>query len=289
VPPAPAAKNRLTSDDGGPLPERFDMFKTESVQTAITAAPPQPAKPAGERELLLQGTNDEWDRNPYTVRGDVPTARCPECGKPMHEGTTLCKHCGADLAEKERAQRTFEPVDCVWQSGWPLRKRLAVFGALQAINVLVAITSISSGWSASAIVPLALESAGLMAFLIGTFDSIHLTRSYKGKVALTHTWRYAFIAAPAKTIRWKEFEGVRVVASREVEFFEWIVAGILFLHAVIPGILFWWFIIRPDRFEVALCKDHGHPTTIICRTQDLPQAEQMRATISEVAGFPVLK
>lgn len=271
------------------VPERFDMFKTEPAQAASESALDVPTSPPGEREVLLQGTDDEWDRNPYSVRGDVPTAKCPECGKPMHQGVTICKHCGADLLAREKTTRTFEPVNRVWENGWTLRNRIAAFAVLQAISVLISIAAISMGWSAGTVVSSGLVSAGLMAFLIGTFDTLFLTRSAKGKVILTHVWRFAFVARPPKTIRWREYEGVCIVTSDDVDPFEWMMAGFLFLYVVIPGILFWWYVIRPDNFDVALCKDHGLPAKIIFRTNNFERAQEIVITISDVAALPVVK
>ena len=279
------AVNEAPACAAAKLPERFDMFKAEPAQAA--AAPPAP--PTGQRELLLQGTDDEWDHNPYAVRGDVPTARCPECGKAIHEGVSVCKHCGVDFEAKKKAERTFVPVDRQWENGWPLQKRVAAFVVLQAFSIAVSIALLATGFSAVAVCSIALVSAGLMASLIGTCDRLHLTRTTKGKVVLTHTWRYAFIAWPPRTIRWKEHEGVCIASSDEVDPFEWMMAGFLCLYAIFHGVLFWWMVIRPDKFDVALCKHHGHPTTLICRTTKLGRAQEIMMAISAVAVLPVVK
>src|SRR5688572_13790518 len=106
-----------------------------------------PAQPAGEREILLTGTNDD-DFNPYTVRGDIPTAQCPDCGKAIHEGAPKCKHCGVDFEAKRKAERVLPPVDREWENGWPLQQRIKVFAILQVINLAVMLA------------PLVLEQSG---------------------------------------------------------------------------------------------------------------------------------
>lgn len=98
-----------------------------------------------------------------------------------------------------------------------------------------------------------------------------MTRNAKGKVVLTQTWRFAFVARPPQTIRWKEYEGIRIAESDEIDLIDWLIGGILFLYGIIPGILFWWYVLRPDKLDVMLCKDHGCPAVL--KDRFLPRVE----------------
>lgn len=246
-----------------------------------------PTQPAGEHEILITGTTDD-DFNPYTVRGDIPTGTCPECGQAIHEGVTKCKGCGVDFEAKRKAERVFAPIDREWENGWPLPKRIKAFAILQVINLAVLLAPLLLEQSGRLFVSGAIVSAGLQAFLLGTFDRLHLTRNAKGKVVLTQTWRFAFVARPPQTIRWKEYEGIRIAESDEIDLIDWLIGGILFLYGIIPGILFWWYVLRPDKLDVLLCKDHGCPATLLCRTTDDKRAREIMTTISEAAMLPVL-
>lgn len=265
----------------GTLNKLPEPAKGPANHAPTTEAPP-------EREILLRGTDDD-DFNPYSVRGDVPAAKCPACGQAIHERVSICNHCGADLQARKQAQRTFVAIDRTWEIGWPLAKRLALFLFLQAINGAVLIAGTAAGWSAGLSFGGTALVVALQAFLLGTYDRIRLTRNAKGKVALTRTWRYAFVPRPDQAIRWREHEGICVVMNDETEPFDWMIVAWLSLMFVVPGIVFWWLAIRGERYNVALCKDHGFPDTIIFRTLQKQRAEEVVATISEAAMLPILR
>ena len=286
--PQDAANLRPMKKDVIPAAAVFDLFKSDSPQSKSVSSPGTAPQPSGERELLLQGTDNEEDVNPSTVRGDVPTAKCPECGKPIHEGVSICKHCGVDFVAKRKAERAFPPVDRTWDNGWPLQRRIMLFVILQIINLAVLIAPLFTEQAAGLYWSGAIISAALQAFLLGTFDRLHLTRNARGKVVLTQTWRVAFVTMPPKKIRWQEHEGVRLITSDEFDPFDWMMAVILFCYAIVPGIVFWWYVIRPDKFDVALCKDHGHPATLLCRTINHARAQELATVIAEVVVLPVL-
>ena len=251
------------------------------------AAPTPLAAGAAKAEVLIQGTQDD-DFNPYEVRGDVLAATCPDCGNAIHAHVTKCIHCGVDFEARRKAQRTFTPVDRTWEVGWPLSKRLMLFAGLQAINVAAVIASFAANLSAAfSFVGVAVVVA-VQAFLLGTYDRIHLTRNAKGKAVLTRTWRFAFWPRTTQTVRWKEHEGIRVVVVDDVEPFDWMICIWLGCCGVLPGVLFWWFNLRGDRFHVALCKDHGFPHTVIFRTLNRARADEVARTISETAILPLI-
>src|SRR5437762_1774337 len=95
TPPA-ILKPRREKQAAAAAPAIFDLFGAEPVPTAAKPAADTPAKTPGEQEILLHGSVNEEDHNPYSVRGDVLTRTCSECGKALHDGPTICKHCGAD-------------------------------------------------------------------------------------------------------------------------------------------------------------------------------------------------
>ena len=65
----------------------------------------------------------------------------------------------------------------------------------------------------------------------------------------------------------------------------------LLVPTLLPGILFYWFCIRPDRFHVSLCDVHGSTNEIAFRTTDRDQADEICRTINDATGLwykPVL-
>lgn len=240
------------------------------------------------RETLIAGTQDD-DLNPYTVTGDAPTKRCLECERKVEIAAKVCVHCGYNFESKEKAKRTYQPIDKTWESGLPFEKRLMIFIGLQVVNFVTLVASVIGGYSLGVTFILVLMTVGLQAFLCGTFDKLILTRNPKGKVTLTTIWRYAFIPRPPDYVKWKEHESVIVVRSNEFDPIDWCFALILLGYCIIPGVAFWYFVIRPDKFAVTLCRDHGFPETPIFRTSNETLANEILRTVSEVTTLPVHK
>ena len=58
---------------------------------------------------------------------------------------------------------------------------------------------------------------------------------------------------------------------------------ILLIMGVVLGILWWYFVIRPDSFFVALTRDHGYPERTLYWGWDERPALDMENTIRAVA------
>jgi hypothetical protein len=211
---------------------------------------------------LLTGSDDD-DGRPYTVPGD-PLAPVKE-EKPPPPRPAVAKS---------------------WDMVWSLRTRLKIFGVLLALNVVAAVLSGIIADSVPVSFVTVITTSLLQAFLIGTFDRIDLTRSAKGKVSLKRTWRIAFVPLKPQSLRWHEFESVSVGKSYDPKFEDWVIAVLLLFYGVVPGILWWWFVIRTDRVYVGLCKDHGFTDTILYRGSNAALAKEVAASVAEVAGLP---
>src|SRR5262249_25315368 len=99
-------------------------------------------------------------------------------------------------------------------------------------------------------------------------------------------WRIAFVALRPQSLRWREFESVSTGKSHDPKFEDWAIALLLLFYGLVPGILWWWFVIRTDRAYVGLCKDHGFTDTIIYRGSNAALAEEVAASVAEVTGLP---
>jgi hypothetical protein len=52
-------------------------------------------------------------------------------------------------------------------------------------------------------------------------------------------------------------------------------------------VLYWWLVIRPDKFAVMMCRDHGFPEITIFRTLSEARAKEVRDTVCDTTTLPV--
>jgi DNA-directed RNA polymerase subunit RPC12/RpoP len=238
------------------------------------------------REVLLQGTDDD-DLNPYTVYGDAPTKACPHCSHRLPVKAVVCTNCGYHFEIQRPVKRRYEPIYRYWDHFWSPRYRIIVFVGLQIGNLVSLILVLASGRSPATMILTVVSAVMLQTFLCGTFDGLELERTTKGKVTLRSHWRIAFIPVAPRDLAWKNYESVTVLKSSEdFDFIGWIVAIILFCYFVIPGVLFWYYVLHRDKYTVILCRGHGFPDTPIYRTLDERVAMDVRDTVSNVTGLP---
>jgi len=208
---------------------------------------------------------------------------CPGCAHTLPEDAALCPACGFDLETGRRKRRTYEPISRRWEAGWPLARRFRLFVLGQVVALLLGLLAawILDEWSAF-LAPW-LVFAALTAFLLGTYACTELTRTERGKVRLTQTWRVCFIARPAQTIRRGDYEGVVSGKARAADFWDWVACIALFLAGILFGVLWWYFVIWRDSFFVALTQAHGFPERTLYWGWDEREAHDMEKTLSEIA------
>jgi hypothetical protein len=232
---------------------------------------------------LLVGTTDD-DGNPYTVVGDKPTARCPECdAKLPAENAASCNRCGWDRAAGKRLPKTFAPIDRTWESGWSLRARMTAFVVCQALNVVTAALIWSVEGRAVTTIGGFVVMVLTQAFLLGTFDRLTLTRSTRGKVTLKQQWRIAFWPLQLRTLRWREHEEIRILHA-EADLLEWLIFFVL-LSTLIGAILWYWFMIRPGHVKTALCQTLGDPVAPLYIGTSIERAEEIAREVSAATGI----
>lgn len=257
----------------GVAPEQFD--------TAPSAPQPAPAPrtpPASPRAPV----SDDEDSNPYEFHGP-PDKPCPGCSRPLPAETVLCPSCNFDLEAGERRRKTYEPVRRTWEMGWPLprRKRLFLIGQVLVLALGGFGVYVFGTWGAL-IGPWILFTA-MTAFCLGTYARTDLSRTERGKIRLTLTWRVCFVERPTETLRLGEHEGVTSGKAPAPDFWDYVALIILLVMGVVLGILWWYFVIRPDSFFVALTRDHGVPDKTLYWGWDQEQAQDMEKTIRTVA------
>jgi hypothetical protein len=248
---------------------------TAPAVSDITPKPLQPPPP------LAVATD-----NSYGVAGPTEI-RCPHCRKVLEREVKECQSCGYNLETGEVPEQVFEPIECCWEAGWPFRRRLTVFLVAQAAVLLFGLTgailSDTVGMFFGAWVPFTCLSA----FLLGTFSRLDMARKENGRVRLTQSWRFAFYKLPKTTYRLGEFEGVATGKVDDNSWIDWLIFGGGIVGGIIPGLLFWYFVIRRESYFVALTKDHGFPTAQLYRGWSQTQARDIADTLHEIADLPL--
>jgi hypothetical protein len=265
-----------------PEPEAKPVAAGAAARETPRAAPKPktPAHPLGDDE---DDNGEAYELPPEEVK----TRPCPSCGKKIDETVIVCIHCGYDTVRKERVERTFQPIDREWNSGWPFNVRLTLFLVMQALNVASLLFAFTVGGYVGVTVTGVVFYIGLQAFIFGSYDSVRIRRNRKGQTEVTITWRVCFIPMAPKKVNWREHEGVAVGAYGANSLMDWIILLILLPGFIIPAILFWYYVLRPDRFYAALCRDRGFPETYLYRGTDEKRAKEIAQVATDATGLPL--
>jgi hypothetical protein len=250
-------------------------------------APPSPPAPAAEPHRWADNLDDNGQ--PYALPPDPVKMRpCEACGKSVEASTVVCVHCGFDARTKAKAERVFQPIDRSWEAGWPYRIRFALFMACQAINVGTIALSVASGRS----LPVSIVGMGfylfLQAFLLGTYETIRIRRNKKGQTEITSNWRFCFIPMAPKKVEWRQHEGIAWGHYDNTSLIDWMIVIFLLPACILPAVLFWWLVIRADRYYAALARDRGYPDTYLYRGVNEQQARDIAQTATDATGLPLV-
>jgi hypothetical protein len=250
---------------------------------------PQPvtavsAPPTYASVYLWPNPEDEESSDPYAV-ADTDKPRCPECAAVLELGSVVCPRCGWDQRVRRKHVQEYEPVVRRWDSGLAPRKRYAFFLAGQLGTLAVGLTgSWLLGQTSAFLLPWLVFSA-LMAFLLGTYDRLDLTRDRRGRVELTKTWHICFFRRPPRRIDLRLYEGISTLKDREAGVLEWLVF-FMFLPGVIPAFIWWWVAIRPETLTIALTRDSGYAEEILYRGWNEAQAVDIARTLADTCRMP---
>src|SRR5262245_54919989 len=295
-------RERGSSSDPGPKRERGEPSKPLAYASGsdlpravpVTAKPalnPRDPRPDFESDEpsgppLLHGTQDEDDDMPYAVPG-TGTKKCPECLGRLPLAATVCVHCGLDLSSGDRVRdREFQPLYRKWESFAPFDKRLLAFVVLQVLNVaLFLLTVVWQGFNALPAFTFIVVQIALQAFLVGSYETLIARRDVRGRAQVTKIWRIGFIPVKPAKVPWKTSEGIGIIATHNPGVFEWGTFLYLLLLGCLPGILFYIFVIRPERYEVALCDVHGSTDLVIFHTTSRDMADDICRTLSDATGL----
>ena len=260
-------------------PPQKASAKREPVKKVDTAV--SPAVP----DSRIHGTLADDDQ-PYPVPADPEQKEpCPHCNTYLPLGTVVCNHCGFDRQAGTILQRTYEKVNKEWEAGLPLRTRFSIFVPLVSITLVSAIAfGVTEGDLQGLLITWTFGTP-LLAFLLGTFPRLILTRNKKGQVRLTKIWRICFIPWQPTDIRLREYEGISVRQFHKSDVADFGLLIFLLLMGVIPGILWWIFVMSPVQFDVALTRDHGTPALLLYRGRSETTAKEIAVSIRNVTDL----
>jgi hypothetical protein len=246
--------------------------EAEAGAPRLTIDEPQPAE------------DDEDDGQPYILDGGNDVS-CPKCTKQLPPNSTFCTRCGYDFRRRKKVRKTFQPLARAWETNYSLAVRKTIFFWLQVFGISVGLwwnLTYNGDWFAFA--GSTVLFAAMTAFLLGTFDRIELRRDEKGRVTLTKLRRYCFFLAPEKRIEVRGFEGVITGRSSEVSAVEWIVCIILLLM-IVPGIVYWYYVIHKISFRVSLAQDHGREVELVYHGWREEQMRDIQLTLCGASGL----
>ena len=256
-------------------------------QFGVSAGPLAPLPTSTSWKGAARKADDEDDGKPYSLPPDPePKEPCPNCRKSVPLGAIVCFHCGFNRDTGETLERRYHKVDQQWEGGLRFPVRIGIFLAAGGLALAATLVVGVGGGNWLALFISLLIGTVLLAYVLGTYPRINLMRSRKGRASLTRTWRICFIPLPTADIRWRAFEGVVVRRSHEPDFWDWAILIFLLAWGLIPGVLWWLYMINADQFDVALCKGHGFPALVLYRGPSQAIAQEIAANVRDLTGLP---
>ncbi len=245
---------------------------------------------SGGRPMLV-GTRDEDDDLPYGVPG-TGLRPCPHCAQELPLDATFCVYCGKTLDGGERAERVHQPMDGTWHEGLSLRTRWQIVAGLQVLNVAFAVLG---AWSQGADLKFAstwvtltffnLVHVALQLFLVGSFDTLTVSRTARGKAAVTRQRRIGFLKLPPEKIPWRNSTSLTVSGSVRPGLVEWFTFAYLFGLGCLPGVAFYFVVIHPERFQIDLTDELGVTHETVYRSASRDDAVAVCHFVQDATGL----
>jgi hypothetical protein len=310
--PAERSKSKASAATGRAKPPASrvdDSISFSDVPDTPVTPPPKREPPRPTPPVRRPDPDEDDDGGTYTV---TPTneRRCPQCQRELTSDAEVCEACGYDLQAGKKRPQEHEPRTWQWEAGMSFRKRRNIFIALQILPLTVGLaTAVLSGYLAAYLTSW-FGGALLLAFLLGTFPRVELSRTKRGGVRLTKTWRICFIPCQTDAIPWRQYEGYSTGKADDTDMVDWVMLFVLFFSGatvswpltfpfessliraaislvcgIFIDVLWWFYVIQRVTFYVALCKNHGYPEMMLYRGWDENMMQEMGSVIGEVTDL----
>lgn len=232
--------------------------------------------------------SEDDDEGPplYGVEGSEDI-QCPKCTKRLPPETVLCVRCGFHLKKRKKIVKTYETIEREWETNGSLRNRLVVFALCEVSMLIQGVLIVYWGEVAAAgVIAYFIVLTAVLAFLIGTFDRIHLSRDARGRTRLTKLWRLGFVPRPEETIDVRDYESIVSNLFHDVGFWDYFVLVFLFVSGIIPGVLWWYFVLYKASFRLSLTRDHGRPEYQVYAGTNEKQMKEIAFALRDASGLP---
>ena len=235
-------------------------------------------------EPMAMALEDEEDEAPYLLADkDIPL--CPKCRKPMTIGAVLCTSCGFDTKTCKKSKRSYEPIARSWETNQTMQQRLLWFGVAQGVHWTLAIFTLLAGFSAWPFVVAWPLMAGMLVFILGTYERVEIVRDARGRAEVISSWRFAFFPVAPKKTEVIGFEGVTTGQGNEAGVFEWMIFVTLLCAGVVPALVWWYQVIHKPDFHVALAAHHGHAEVYVYRGKSEEQMREIGQVLANAGGL----
>jgi hypothetical protein len=238
-----------------------------------------------ERKHPPTVSNDDDNADPYTTADrDLPI--CPKCRKQMEEDAVVCVSCGFDVRKRKKIAKSYEVIARAWDSTLSLRTRMICAGLVSGFVLMLGliVNLVDESDPVPFLMWFPLFNLGLV-FVLGTFERVILIRNDSGRSTLTRQWRVCFLAIRAKDYSVRGYGSIVTAQLAETSLWEWFIFSSLLFSGVLPGLLFWYFVIHKPYFYVALTQDHGHPELFVYRGRSEQQMRDVRDTLIKATGL----
>lgn len=240
---------------------------------------PRCEAPAPIRETPVAG--DEDDGKPYVVNQNRNEKYCRKCHAVLAADADKCHACDHDMRVIARPTR-YTSVDITYAFGWQVQTRMAALLAFQISNIVALSVSMILGMSTPVGFGGLVFTIFAQLFVVGSFRGTRFRRDAKGRVTVQEVWRIGFVPTIRSEVKWRQCHGIRLSRDAEPVLIDWFMMLTLLGAGVIPGVAWWWFVIRPDKLEIHFVGPHDTSECLVHRGVNLELADDVIRTASEL-------
>ena len=225
-------------------------MKTQTTAAWAAAHPSQPTQTApGRRRRWSSDDEDDRQAVPATAGGGKdPAVRLVRKGDRPARRRLRPLRLRRETGKK--VERTFQPIDREWESGWPLDDGWQCSSPSRSSTSSPRRHPVGTNSLPRLLIGIAFYVI-LQAFLVGTYETLRIRRNKKGQTEITTTWRVAFIPLTPKKVNWREHEGLAFGHYDATSVVDWFLLLLLLPACLFVAVFFWFFVIRSDRFFAA--------------------------------------
>jgi hypothetical protein len=226
-------------------------------------------------------TADDPDESPYDLSSE-----------PKDEGGTMKDEGAGEAPSADESAPSIalptrsKPLEHEWEATATFRTRLWTFLAYEMGQIVFGLMLYFGDRSSlSELLAVFVPISALAAYILGTYDRVNLSRNANGDITLSKTWRFCFIPLKTKEIPLRGFYAVATSTKSEREILDWLLFAWLLSLGLLPGILWWIFVMSKPIQQVSLARDHGIPALVLYQGVDQKHAHDMAKTVGEVCRY----